>query len=320
MMVAMTIGLILLGGVVTVMSSNQNIYRVNEAVTRMQENARYAFQLLSRDIRMAGYRGCIGDAVAITNVLNADLDDFLWRFDQPLKGYNATSSSWTPDLPSEVTSPLKGRDVIVVRGIEDGYAKVISHASGSADLVVEGDSNIKTGNAVLVSNCLGSAVFKATEVSNVSGKKNVVHAENPGGAAGSNATSNLGKSFTGGEAVRISTRSYYIRTNPEGIPALYWRKDSEKAVELVEGIEDMQIQYGEDVNEDRTAGAYRTADQVVNWENIVSVRIDLLVQSAEDNITSQSQTYTFNGEDVTPTDRRLRQTFSTVIALRNRAL
>lgn len=69
-MVAMTIGLILLGGVVTVMSSNQNIYRVNEAVTRMQENARYAFQLLSRDIRMAGYRGCIGDAVAINNVLN----------------------------------------------------------------------------------------------------------------------------------------------------------------------------------------------------------------------------------------------------------
>jgi len=320
-MVAMTIGLILLGGVVTVMSSNQNIYRVNEAVTRMQENARYAFQLLSRDIRMAGYRGCIGDAVAINNVLNGKTG-FLWRFDQPLEGFEATgANSWTPALPPEVTSPLKERDVIVVRGIEDGYAKVISHASESADLVVEGGSDIKTGNAVLVSNCLGSAVFKATGVGNASGQKIIAHAAvGGGGSAGSNATSNLGKSFTDGEAVRISTRSYYIRTNPDGIPSLYWKKDSEKAVELVEGIEDMQIQYGEDVNEDRTAGAYRTADQVANWENIVSVRIDLLVQSAEDNITSQSQTYTFNGEDVTPTDRRLRQTFSTVIALRNRAL
>ena len=82
----------------------------------------------------------------------------------------------------------------------------------------------------------------------------------------------------------------------------------------------MQIRYGEDTtNGDRAADVYHTADQVADWENVVSVRIDLLVQSVEDGITSQSQTYTFNGATVTPTDRRLRQAFSTVIALRNRA-
>ncbi len=169
-MVAMTIGLVLLGGVVTVMSSSQSTYRVNEAMARMQENARYAFQLLSRDIRMAGYRGCRGDIVTITNVLNGKTD-FLWRFDQPLEGYEATSANgWDPTLPSEITVPLTGgnmgRDIIVLRGVESNYAKVISHASESADLVVEGGGDIKTGNAVLVSNCQGAAIFKATGVVN----------------------------------------------------------------------------------------------------------------------------------------------------------
>lgn len=81
----------------------------------------------------------------------------------------------------------------------------------------------------------------------------------------------------------------------------------------------MQIQYGEDTNEDRAADIYRTANQVTNWGNVVSVRIELLLQSVEDGIASQPQTYTFNGNTVTPADRRLRQAFSTVISLRNRA-
>ncbi|HBZ30374.1 MAG TPA: prepilin-type cleavage/methylation domain-containing protein, partial [Nitrosomonas nitrosa] len=46
LMIAMTIGLILLGGVITILTSSQQVYRVNDALARMQENARYAFQVL----------------------------------------------------------------------------------------------------------------------------------------------------------------------------------------------------------------------------------------------------------------------------------
>lgn len=320
-MVAMTIGLVLLGGVATVMSSSQSTYRVNETVARMQESARYAFQLLSRDIRMAGYRGCRGDIVTINNVLNGKTN-YLWNFEQPLEGFEARgANSWAPALPSEVTSPLKERDIIVVRGVEGNYSKVISHTSESADLVVGASSDIAAGDTVLVSNCQGTAIFKATDVSNASGQKIIAHAAvGAGGSAGSNASAALGKPFKDGEVVQISTRSYYIRNNPAGIPSLYWKRGSQRAEELVEGIENMQIQYGEDTDGDKTIDVYHKADEVTNWENVVSVRIDLLVQSVEDNITSQPQPYVFDGEDVTPTDRRLRQTFSTVIALRNRAL
>lgn len=317
-MVAMTIGLVLLGGVVTVMSSSQNTYRVNEALARMQENARYAFQLLSRDIRMAGYRGCVGDVVAMTNVLN-DSASFLWRFDQPLEGFEATAAnSWAPARPSEITSPLGSRDIIVVRSVEGSHAKVISQVSESAVLIIEAGSDIKTGNTVLASNCQGVTVFQATGVSSVSGQKAVAHAGSPGGPPGSNAVVELGRSFTNGEVARISTRSYYIRTNPGGIPSLYRKRGSEKAEELVEGIENMQIRYGE-IGEDQVPN-YQPANLVVDWNKVVSVRIDLLVQSVEDGVASQPQAYTFDGNTVTPTDRRLRQAFSTVISLRNRAL
>lgn len=90
------------------------------------------------------------------------------------------------------------------------------------------------------------------------------------------------------------------------------------AEELIEGVENMQIQYGEDLDGNRSADVYRSADQVVDWGAVVSVRISLLLQSVEDGIVSHPQTYRFNGMTTTATDRRLRRTFSTVIALRNR--
>jgi hypothetical protein len=43
-----------------------------------------------------------------------------------------------------------------------------------------------------------------------------------------------------------------------------------------------------------------------------------MVRSIEDFIAEENQTYTFNGNTVTSGDRRLRQEFTTTIALRNR--
>jgi len=316
MMVAMTIGLVLLGGVITVLTSSQQTYRVNEAMARLQENARYAFQLLSRDIRMAGYRGCAGDGVAVTNVLE-DATGFLWRLDQPLEGFEAAAANgWIPDLPAGVIlSPQGGRDVVVVRGVEGTGTNILSHPSDAAGLTIPSGSGLQSGDTVLVSGCQGAAIFQVTGISTSSGQDTIEHEDETGKP---NSTTTLGRTFTGGEMARIGTRIYYIRVNPRGIPALYWRRGG-NTEELVEGIENLQIQYGEDTNGDRAVDIYRTADQVADWEAVVSVRIDLLVQSVEDGIASQPQTYTFDGVSVTPADRRLRQTFSTVIALRNRA-
>jgi type IV pilus assembly protein PilW len=97
--------------------------------------------------------------------------------------------------------------------------------------------------------------------------------------------------------------------------------------ELVEGIENMQILYGENIDNDNNNAVDRfvPADQVTNWDKVVSVRIELLVMSLENNLVPAAQPYTYNGIDYTgasgkgalPPDTRLRRVFTTTINLRN---
>lgn len=326
LMVAMTIGLLLLGGVITILTSSHQTYRVNDALARMQENARYAFQLLSRDIRMAGYFGCAGSSASVVNTLN-NPTEFLWRFGQALEGFEATgSSAWMPALPPDGTipSPLGGRDIIVVRGVDGEGTRVLQHPGGnppgSANLKVTVGSGLEEDNIVLVTDCLAAAIFQITNVNTSSGMDNIVHnTGNPTANTPGNFTKALGKEFTGGELVKISTRSYFIRTADQW-PALYRKVGASDAEELVRGVEDMQIEYGEDLDDNWSADIYRTADGVTDWGKVVSVRISLLMQSIENNIVSQPQPYIFNGVTTTPADRRLRQAFTTVVTLRNRAM
>ena len=94
--------------------------------------------------------------------------------------------------------------------------------------------------------------------------------------------------------------------------------------ELVEGVEDMQITYGEDTDGDRTADAYRDADSVFDWSAVVSARIHLLVRSKDNNLSDAPMDYVFNGATVAgsslPTsDRYLRREFTATVTVRNRA-
>lgn len=56
LMVAITVGLILTAAVSALFISNKQTYRTQDDLARLQENARFTLQLLSREIRMAGYK------------------------------------------------------------------------------------------------------------------------------------------------------------------------------------------------------------------------------------------------------------------------
>ena len=57
LLVAMTIGLVLIVGATQVYVDSHAAYAVNETTARLQENARYALSVLEPDIRMSGYWG-----------------------------------------------------------------------------------------------------------------------------------------------------------------------------------------------------------------------------------------------------------------------
>ncbi len=89
----------------------------------------------------------------------------------------------------------------------------------------------------------------------------------------------------------------------------------------------MDIVYGEDTApagvplRPSIARQYVAANAVTNWNNVVSVRINLLLASLDDNLVTSRQTVIFPadaGVAVAIDDRRLRQGFSTTVGIRNR--
>lgn len=58
LLVAMTLGLVLIGGVISVVVTTRQTLRVNENLAHMQEGARFSFEIMAREIREAGMVPC----------------------------------------------------------------------------------------------------------------------------------------------------------------------------------------------------------------------------------------------------------------------
>jgi type IV pilus assembly protein PilW len=342
-MVAMTIGLVLMGGLVQIFISNKQTYRVQEAMARLQENGRFALDLITNDLRASGFRGCNARRTMESyNRLNGAAGSLLWDYDFPLQGFEATSSSaWTPALTSTPFSgALGGRDVITIRhGIGSPLLLAEDVSPSTADVKVLRPSGLVAGNIVVVSNCNNASVFQVTGITANTGSTpptdSLAHAAS--GTPG-NASNDLLQVFrtnlSNVEATQVATSTYFINTGAAGVPSLFLdRRDGVNATaqEVVEGVQDMQVLYGLDTDtatddyKDRVPNRYVTADNVVtgstNWSHVVSIKIDLLLQSTENNLADSPQTYTFNGTTTTPgtSDKRLRRVFSATVDLRNRS-
>ncbi|NOX76102.1 MAG: prepilin-type N-terminal cleavage/methylation domain-containing protein [Gammaproteobacteria bacterium] len=94
-----------------------------------------------------------------------------------------------------------------------------------------------------------------------------------------------------------------------------------RALSLVDGVEALQILYGENTDGDpRSANKYVRADQVTNMSNVVSVRIAMRFRSRA-NVSSTVNTNQYalldEGASAVPNDRLLRREITTTISLRN---
>jgi type IV pilus assembly protein PilW len=349
LMVAIALGLFVVAGIIGVYIGNKQSYRSGEAMARVQESVRMATEYLSRDLRSAGAYGCVAANLVPTlaytcstssqqrglkNVLNSGTTTYAYNFALHVQGGDTTTSgsSWSPTLDSTISGaspvPKTGSDVITVRGPDSTAVSVINHGTnvdGSDDLTARLTTEFASGDILMASNCTHATVFQVTGItsapSSTSADRTMAHAAS--GTPG-NACTALGTNYynTGGLLMRVRTRTYYVGTSAStGLPSLYRKEGTAAAVELVEGVENLQIEYGVDTNDDGVADAYATASTVDtggNWPRVASVRVEFVVASPENNVTTEPQVYSFAGATVTPTDRRLRQVASFTVAVRNR--
>ena len=88
-------------------------------------------------------------------------------------------------------------------------------------------------------------------------------------------------------------------------------------IEVISDIENLRFWYGEDTDADGQANRYVLAGNVIDFNNVVSIRVSLLAAS-QDRAAATASTYTFAGQNYTPTDKRIRQSYTTTVKLRNR--
>lgn len=327
-MISLTLGLFILVALLKAYSDSKATFRTQDSVSRLQDNARYAMHIISRDLRMAGFRGCARDSssVVLKNILNTP-SAFRYDFAVPVQGFEGnTNGTWTPALDSDLGSVTPATDAIVIRSIMENGAIIRQEMPNtSADLKVTDNLNpqpFANGDIVMVSDCLGSAVFQITSFTAANGT--IVHNAGVVSPPPGNATKDLGRRYpVGSQIFKLATTSYFIRNSSNGSgPALWQRVGSSPAQEVAEGVINMQVQYGLDTDGDLMPNSYVNASTNPNFRNVVSVRIAMLFRSLENASNDIDQrSFTLLDRVVGPfNDGRMYQVMTTTIALRNKAL
>lgn len=282
LMVALVLGLVVIGAVTNLFLTNRQTYRATENLARMQENLRFAFELMARDVREAGATAC--GATNFANVLNGTPSTWIWQ-EETLIAYapGATLPSFAPDnvaAGSPVLSIAKGSDPA-------NEIRVIEHDQSSNSLTLSSTANLKSDNIdILFFVCKGpdAAIFKATSV-------------DPNGPTVVSSAPLKGD-FTGGTLLKFQRIFWYVGTNDRGGTSLYRKVGDEKTVEMVPDIDQLTLSFLS------TGGTtYRPIASVTAWQNVVAVRI-MIRSVSTDKV----------GTDGQP----LRREYPFTVALRNR--
>lgn len=319
LMIAVTLSLILGLGIIQIFSSSKQTSRVQNALARLQENARFALDILSHDIRMAGQLGCNNNA-HITDSSN----DTLAAFNDGITGYDYTASR---DIRltangGSLNGVIDGTDVIVVAAAAANTIPVTGSTPTTVTVASAGAlADIEAGDPMIISDCDSADLFIAGNRAPYSSTLPVNDTE-------------LSKVYSGAaELARFNYTAYYLRER-DGQRTLYrsyvnnFGGNTGITTEpLLAGVEDLQVLYGQDVNGDGGSIRYGSSNLLVDpsrdeidWSRVVSVRIHLLLATLEDNLAPQVQQYWFMGNLTTAADRRLYRSFTTTIQLRNQGL
>jgi type IV pilus assembly protein PilW len=278
LMVSITIGLIILLFITSMFVNSKASYDMNDDSSRLQEDGRYAMGVIGRNIIQAGYG----------KLRTATTTDFVKSDGSPAQGMKGCNTGFTNpkdiSLDFDPACGTSGKPALQIRyRVDDTY---------NANTGVGADCN---GQNAAVNNANGTANTTAI---------------GPG----------------------IVTNRFYLATKSgESTTSLYCSGsgDFTNPQPILSNVEDMLITYGADTSGNFTPDQYTKDATVIealpispnnnktNWNQVISVKVCLLVASAN-KVTTSAQTYTkCDGSSATASDKKLRATFTNVFTVRN---
>ena len=276
LMISLTISLVLLAGVTTLIVQQSGSRDELEKASRAIENGRYAMQLLHDDIQLAGFYGEYSPASGVAYTVPADPCNV---------AVGSANSGWatTPTVPVPIF----------------GYAGA---ATDPTTATTCGLSNYQPNTEILVIRRTATATIAAAAAVagttylqvNRCGTVGTLFAMGTGGF-----TLQQKDCSTLAPLSKYIVRVYYISScsvcGTDTIPTLKMVElvDGAKTIiPLVEGIENMQFDYGVDTSSDGSPDTYTTAPAAADWANVMAVRVNLLARNI-DTTTGYSDTKTY---------------------------
>ena len=296
LMVAMTIGLLIIVGLTAMYVSSSSGKKTDARFAEFQTNGRYAIDTIRRDIQQAGFAGFSvfpADPTAIKNIKiedNCAGDAMAIKFDRPIFGYNDATG-----LPSNCLSGYQANsDVIVLR-------RAGPECVGTAPC----SSSLSSSKLYMRSGFGSSALIKGDQAGSI-----------PVGPVPP-------------EDYELHTDIYYVRDcasgctqGTPGVPTLY-RKSLGSGPAMTDtaiaaNIEDLQLQYGVLGADGKTTYYNAVTGAVPDWTAVTSIRVWLLARSSDkDPGFTGTQTFEYADRKArTFKDGYQRQVFQQLIQVR----
>jgi type IV pilus assembly protein PilW len=289
-MIALTLGMLILIAITSLFSANKQTYRTSDDKTRMDEEGRLALNMMAFNIRMSGY-GSLTSVRSCITVTDSNSPDY---------------KKCVPATFTNFTDP-NGNPVDAIRGCSGGFSN----------------------SAAAVINCVGGAATTLDAISTryvVDDKNANVSGGAPTDCLGAAVLPSAGGFFIVENRFFIQNNpitgrpELYCHGNGTTVPGANFNNPAQP---LTENVEQMVITYGiATTPRSQTPGRFLTAAAIVGttWDSVMLARVCLVVTSANNGIARTPQSYRDCSDNiVTAPDLRLRGVYAATVAIRNRS-
>ena len=277
LMVAMTLAVLVIGGVAMVFASTSRNRADLERSSRLAENAHFALELLSDEVRVAGYfaeMSFVGVAWQAPDPCATAPANLGWSrapFTAPvsLAGYKGTDAT-----PACLPNRMAGTPILVLRRVSVDPTPA---ANAKIDAYLQVSKCAADPKPWIVSNQPADFTLRNLDCATVA------------------------------DIRRLTVRLYYVATcddcGTDTIPTLKRAELVNGAISvtpLVEGVENLQVEYGFDADNDGNPDKFLAAPDATitpeygQWSNVMAARFYVLLRSTELQPGYQDTTKRFN--------------------------
>lgn len=285
MMIGLTLGLIVVAALTVLFVSNSRARQESEKTTQQIENGRYASQLLLDELHLAGYYGefnpqSLADPSGVPDPSATDVPSLSAAVALPIQGYDG-GAGLPAGLQALLTDLRNGTDVLVIRRT----STCVAGASGCDAANMASSSYFQT---TLCTTQLG--ILTPRNQFLIGNSTALFTNSNPAITGGANPPPFLAaKDCLTPAALRTYyVRIYFVANNNnagDGIPTLKMAELGAgvfNIVPLVEGIEQMQLEYGLDADGNGTPDSYTTSPvNVSEWRKVTAAKVHLLARNTQ---------------------------------------